>query len=51
LAISGASRRSRTPLILGIVLLVFALLLLWLAVQTLGGHSTKHDVVAPMQLL
>ena len=41
LAIAGASRRSRTPLILGIVLLVILLLVLWIALQTIGGSSTK----------
>jgi hypothetical protein len=41
LAIAGKSRRSRAPLIVGIALLVFLLLVLWIALQTVGGTSTK----------
>jgi hypothetical protein len=51
LALAGPKRRSRTPVLLAAVLLVFVLLLLWLALQTLGGHSTKHGAVVPSQVL
>ena len=41
LAVPGETHRSRVPLIIGIVVAIVLLLLLWLALQTLGGHSTK----------
>jgi hypothetical protein len=40
-ALAGEQPRSRTPLIVGIVVAIVLLLLLWIALQTLGGHSTK----------
>jgi hypothetical protein len=50
-AIAGESRRTRTPLIVSIALLVLLVLFLWVALQTLGGSSTKHAAVASAQLL
>jgi hypothetical protein len=42
LAIGGRYRRSRRPVIVALVFVaVLALIVVWLALQTLGVHSSK----------
>jgi len=50
LAIAGPKRRSRRPLLIAVVVVFFLLPVVWLALQTIGGHSTDHGAVAPIRL-
>jgi hypothetical protein len=45
-AIPGPNRRSRTIWIVAAVVILVVLPLIWMALQTLGGHSSKHGAVA-----
>jgi hypothetical protein len=46
LATRTLPKRSNASRIIIAVFVVFVLLIVWLALQTLGGHSTKHDGAA-----
>ncbi len=47
-ALRVPDRRSRRPLVIVAVIVVLVVLpLVWLALQTLGGESSKHSAAAP----